>query len=158
MARPRKVQDAELIYMIKDRRLPLTEVAEKTGLTVSGVNQSVRRLRKTGQLPPAERLDHSEAVPWPLAKEHSRSRVARYLRELSSVAQDKKIWVDNQNTALRWAQQLVDNGFDVDYDREEPPNEFSTQGGFFLKEADPDRWHLLDVLNRAKAGVRRQKN
>lgn len=157
MARPRKVEDAEVIHMLKDRKLTLPEIAAEKGLTVSGVNQIVRRLRKTGQLPPSGRLDHKWALPWDIAVEHNLTKATGYLRTLSSVAQGKDIYEDVRNTAFRWAQKLVDRGLDIDYDRDVPPSEVSTQGGFYLKEADPENWHLKKVLERAKSGVLKQK-
>jgi transcriptional regulator with XRE-family HTH domain len=143
--------------MIKDKKLTYPQIAEQTGLTVSAINQSVRRLRKTGQLPPAKTTDHKWAAPWTVAREHNLSKALRYLRDLSAIAQGKDIYEENRNTALRWAQGIVERGLDVDYDRDTPPNELSKQGGFFLKEADPENWHLKMVLTKAKSGVLKKK-
>lgn len=91
MARPRKVEDTEIVHMIKDLRLTYAEIAKRCDLTVSGVNQIVRRLRRSGQLPPVEIVRHKDAVPWTVAREHNKSKAARYLRDLSSLAQGKEM-------------------------------------------------------------------
>ncbi|WP_433332554.1 hypothetical protein [Spirillospora sp. CA-294931] len=125
------------------------EIAAAMGLTESGVQQAVRRY---GLSKP--RISHKWAVPWVVEKgPHSNGRVKKYLRDLSSLAQGKEIGRDNAATALRWAQELVEQELDIDYDRDTPPNEVSNVGGFYSKPAVKNNWHLLMVLNRAKAGL-----
>ncbi|TDB90921.1 winged helix-turn-helix domain-containing protein [Actinomadura sp. KC216] len=156
MARPRKVEDEVLVQMVLDE-IPYAEIASEVGVTISGVNQRVRQLRRAGKLPPVKYVDHKWAIPWTIATEHQKNRVAMYLRWLSRTAQGDEILQENRNTALRWAQTLVDENRDVDYDRDAPPNDLSKQGGFFLREADPENWHLKMVLDKAKAGVLKNK-
>lgn len=151
MAGSRKVSESDLIHMIKDQQLTYPEIAHKTGLTVSGVNQAVRRLRRRGQLEPSTYTKHE--WPWKLIQKHLRTRVYQYLASLSRLSQGQELPPETTNTAIRWAQALVDQKLDVDYDANEPPNEFNAAGGFKTVPATPDNWYLKDLLDRAKAGM-----
>lgn len=134
----------ELEHMLKVEKLSHAEIAERTGLTASGVAQAVGRY---GLARP--RADHKWALPWPLKREHSQSKVAKYLRYLSKLAQGQQVSRYTARTAIKWASDLVKEGYDIGYRREEHPNDFSPAGGFFLKKADPQDWHLKKVLEKA---------
>ncbi|MEU5878193.1 hypothetical protein [Spirillospora sp. NPDC047279] len=157
----RKVEPDDLrdmLYGNKIKGIPkmtYAQIAEATGLTESGVAQAVRRYK----LQRKPRLDHKWAVPWSVLRDHSGGKggkVYKYLRDLSVIAQGGDISDDGIATAIRWAQNLVDQDLDIDYDRDQPPNDESIVGGFFTKPADESDWHLKKVLNRAKAGLTRK--
>lgn len=137
--------------MIRDRRMTYAEIAAETGLTVSGVQQAARKYGLSKKT-----ISHKWALPWRVGDEHHKTKVAKYLRDLSSVAQGKEISSENRNTAIAWARSLVERDLDIDYDREKPPNEENVAGGFFTKPADPENWHVRMVLERALRGTYRR--
>jgi hypothetical protein len=146
----RAIEPEDLRHMLRFRKMTHAEIAAEIGLTVWGVEQAVRRY---GLSKP--RISHKWAVPWQVKVEHSPSKVGKYLRDLSSIAQEKKIYESNAKTALAWAKDLVAKGLDIDYDRDYPPNDENVMGGFYSKKAEPDDWHLKMVLERALAGAAR---
>lgn len=144
----RRIEPEDLAHMLRDKRMSHAQIAQETGLTISGVKQAVARY---GLAKP--RLSHKEALPWRLAEEHSDGGVPKYLRDLSSVGQLKKIPRDQAVTAIRWAQRIVGTEKDLDYDRALPPEEsVHVRGGFYLKPAEPEAWHLKKLLDRAQRG------
>ncbi|GII96466.1 helix-turn-helix domain-containing protein [Sinosporangium siamense] len=86
------------------------ELAERFGVSESGVLQAKRAAGLSKAM-----LDHSRAIPWRLRAEHRQSGPATNLRNLSAVAQGRKIPEEKLNTALRWARRLVDGGLDIAY-------------------------------------------
>ncbi|MEU9871118.1 hypothetical protein AB0C87_25135 [Actinomadura sp. NPDC048021] len=125
-------------------------IGQMYGLSASGVFQAAKDFGLT-----RPQLSHKWALPWTLAAEHKASKVAKYLRDLSSLAQGKEIRETNKVTAIRWAEGLVSKDLDIDYRRDEPSNEESPVGGFYSKPASkvPGKWHLKSVLDKAKRGV-----
>ncbi len=79
-----------------------------------------------------------QALPWKLRREHSQTGPATNLRNLSAAAQGRTVPKDKLNTALRWANRLVDGGLDIAYDPEhgfqEVPAEGSSHIGRVLAE------------------------
>lgn len=140
--------------MIRRKRAGEThaQIAKAAGLTVSGVQQA---LQSAGYTKPY--TSHREALPWKVKKEHAAVIVAKNLRVLSHLAQGNRLHkVETQhqwlaNTAINWANEILDANQDVDYDPDAPPSEFSSKGGFFLKEADPENWHLKRLMQRVIA-------
>ncbi|MFC0860759.1 hypothetical protein ACFHYQ_00465 [Sphaerimonospora cavernae] len=116
-------------------------LAAHFGVTESGVLQAKRAAGLSKPM-----ADHSRALPWTLRREHSQSGPATNLRNLSAAAQGRTVTKDKLNTALRWANRLVDNGLDITYDPEhsflEVPAEGSSHIGRVLAEA-------RDVLGEA---------
>lgn len=134
---------------LKERGMTHAEIAELAGLTVSGVQQMLSRAGYT------KRYDsHKSAVPWTVAKKHAAATVYTYLRNLDILAKGKKIRESENehkyqaNTAISWANELLDSHKDVDYKEDKPPSDFSTVGGFFTKEADEENWHLRNLMQR----------
>jgi hypothetical protein len=115
------------------------ELAAHFGVSESGVLQAKRA---AGLAKPM--LDHSTAVPWKLARAHAQSGPATNLRNLSAAAQGKPPAPERLNTALRWAQRLVDAGLDVRYDEVE---------GFSEVPASPAGSHVAVVLAAAREGL-----
>ncbi|NUW39602.1 hypothetical protein [Nonomuraea rhodomycinica] len=116
------------------------DLAAHFGVSESGVLQAKRA---AGLVKPT--LDHSRAVPWKVARAHIQSGPATNLRNLSAAAQGKPPASERLNTALRWAQRLVDAGLDVAYDPEE---------GFREVPADPSgRSHVAMVLAEAREAL-----
>lgn len=147
--RLRRIEPDEL-----KRRIEAGETYESIGLDYGLAAISVfQAARDYGLTKP--QLDHKWALPWVLAPEHKASKVAKYLRDLSSIAQGKKIREGNKATAIRWAERLVERGLDIDYSRDTPPNPESPKGGFYTKPASkaPGQWHVKVVLEKAKRGA-----
>lgn len=88
-------------------------LAAHFGVTESGVLQAKRAAGLTKPM-----TDHSRALPWKLRREHNQTGPATNLRNLSAVAQGRMIPKEKLNTALRWANRLVDNDLDITYDPE----------------------------------------
>ena len=137
----RRIEPEELRIMLRVDRMTYAEIAEKVGLTISGVKQAARRYGLTEGSQP-----HKWAVPWTVKEGHNQGKEAKYLRVLSNASRGKVV-LDVTNTALNWANELVDDLQDIDYDRER---------GFYTKPADPANWHLKKVLDRAKVGILRR--
>lgn len=147
MARPPKVSKETLSRLIYDEGLTFAEAADRTKMSVIGVKQAAKRYG----LVRTKYMDHSWALPWKVREAHSSSKPATYLRRLSRIAQGGEVAQHEASTVFRWANDLVSNRLDLDYNPEAPPNEESIQGGFFVKPADPSNWHLQRVLSRATA-------
>ncbi|WP_336205015.1 hypothetical protein [Nonomuraea sp. LPB2021202275-12-8] len=119
--------------------LSVQELAAHFGVSESGVLQAKRA---AGLAKPM--LDHSRAVPWKLSRTHAQSGPATNLRNLSAAAQGKPPAAERLNTALRWAQRLVDAGLDVDYD---------PAAGFVEIPADASGSHVATVLAAARKAL-----
>ncbi|WP_433496840.1 hypothetical protein ACQP1K_17820 [Sphaerimonospora sp. CA-214678] len=89
------------------------ELAAHFGVTESGVLQAKRAAGLSRPM-----TDHSRALPWKLRREHSQTGPATNLRNLSAAAQGRRVTKEKLNTALRWANRLVDDGLDIAYDPE----------------------------------------
>ncbi|MCC5576307.1 MULTISPECIES: hypothetical protein [Microtetraspora] len=87
------------------------DLAAHFGVTESGILQAKRAAGLSKRM-----TDHSRAIPWKLNREHNQSGPATNLRNLSAVAQGRTIPKEKLNTALRWANRLVENGLDIAYD------------------------------------------
>ncbi|RBQ20468.1 hypothetical protein DP939_11880 [Spongiactinospora rosea] len=114
-------------------------IAEHFGVSESGVLQAKRA---AGLARPT--LDHRAAIPWTVKREHVQSGPATNLRNLSAVAQGGSVPPEKVNTALRWAQRLIDAGSDVTYD---------PVAGFTEVPAAPDDSHIAGVLARARQAL-----
>lgn len=144
MPRRPLVEREDLARMIKEG-MTYAEIAQATGLQVTGVKQAARRYglaRKS--------LRHSHAIPWRVKEEHVNSLVQKYLTWLSTIGQGAPVRPETTKTVLRWADQLIAQRLDIDYDPEQGPNELSIQGGFYTKPADPSAWHLQKITQQAK--------
>lgn len=119
--------------------MSVQELAVHFGVSESGVLQAKRAAGLAKQM-----LDHSAALPWKLARVHSQSGPATNLRNLSAAAQGKPPAAERLNTALRWAQRLVDQGLDVRYDAGE---------GFSEVSAAPEGSHVASVLDAARKAL-----
>ena len=157
MARPYAFSPKEAVKLRRAGK-SLKEIAEIAGITVSGVQQILQ-----GEGEVKEYLSHKEAIPWSNKKTiHNRSTVAERLRWLSKLAQGKPLHKSKQrnnwwmNEAINWANEIIDSGMDIDYDRDSPPNDFSLVGGFFLKPADPEDWHIEKLMNRVRSRLARK--
>ncbi|MFI7114457.1 hypothetical protein ACIBK9_49660 [Nonomuraea sp. NPDC050227] len=132
------VDRAELARLVAGG-MSVQELAAHFGVSESGVLQAKRA---AGLAKPM--LDHSAAVPWKLARVHAQSGPATNLRNLSAAAQGKPPAAERLNTALRWAQRLVDAGLDVRYEADE---------GFSEVPASPAGSHVATVLEAARKGL-----
>ncbi|TDC00928.1 hypothetical protein E1267_33230 [Nonomuraea longispora] len=138
MGRRPTIDRGELARLVAEGR-SVQELAAHFGVSVSGVLQAKRA---SGLAKPM--LDHSAALPWKLARAHAQSGPATNLRNLSAAAQGKPPASDRLNTALRWAQRLVDEGLDVRYDPDE---------GFSEVPAPPVGSHVAKVLAAARKAL-----
>lgn len=143
--RPPAIEKEELRWLLFVEKLTYEEIGQRVGLTASGVYQAARRYGLTRN----KWVRRKWAIPWRVATDHSASPPAKYLRTLAAVAEGQPPHRFDVATAIRWARKLLDQGLDVDYDREAPPSDFSHRGGFYTKPADPENWHLKMVLERA---------
>ncbi|MEV1172109.1 hypothetical protein [Nonomuraea sp. NPDC049784] len=134
MGRKPTIDRRELARLVAEG-MSVQELAVHFGVSESGVLQAKRA---AGLAKPM--LDHSRAVPWKLARVHAQSGPATNLRNLSAAAQGKPPAAERLNTALRWAQRLVDEGLDVRYDAAE---------GFSEVPAPPGGSHVAAVLAAA---------
>ncbi|MFC9974318.1 hypothetical protein ACFVH6_25780 [Spirillospora sp. NPDC127200] len=123
-------------------------IAEQHGMTVAGVADAVARYNL--QRP---RLSHKWALPWTIRREHASGKIPNYLRYLSGIAQGQQIKEPIVRSAMKWAEECIGRGLDVDYDPHAPPNDDNPLGGFFLKPADPESWHLKKVHDRARLAL-----
>ncbi|GGO80860.1 hypothetical protein [Nonomuraea cavernae] len=138
MGRRPTIDRDELTRLVAEG-LTVQELAARFGVSESGVLQAKRA---AGLAKPM--LDHSRAVPWKVARAHMQSGPATNLRNLSAAAQGKPPASERLNTALRWAQRLVDAGLDVDYDPAE---------GFREVPASPGGSHVAGVLAAAREAL-----
>ncbi|SEL32325.1 hypothetical protein [Nonomuraea pusilla] len=138
MGRRPTIDRQELARLVAEG-LSVQELATHFGVSESGVLQAKRA---AGLAKPM--LDHSGAVPWKLSRAHAQSGPATNLRNLSAAAQGKPPAPERLNTALRWAQRLVDAGLDVRYDPAE---------GFSEVPAAPEGSHVAAVLAAAQEAL-----
>ncbi|MER6947673.1 helix-turn-helix domain-containing protein [Nonomuraea sp. NPDC000554] len=138
MGRRPTIDRAELARLVAEG-LSVQELAARFGVSESGVLQAKRAAGLAKAM-----LEHSRALPWKLSREHTQSGPATNLRNLSAAAQGKPPASERLNTALRWAQRLVDAGLDVTYDPAE---------GFREVPASPDGSHVADVLADARRAL-----
>ncbi|MFG6197963.1 helix-turn-helix domain-containing protein [Nonomuraea sp. JJY05] len=138
MGRKPTIDRRELARLVAEG-MSVQELAAHFGVSESGVLQAKRAAGLAKAM-----LDHSRAVPWKLAREHSQSGPATNLRNLSAAAQGKPPSAERLNTALRWAQRLVDAGLDVRYDAAE---------GFSEVPAAPTGSHVAAVLAAAREAL-----
>jgi hypothetical protein len=132
------VDRSELARLVAEG-MSVQELAAHFGVSESGVLQAKRA---AGLAKPM--LDHSRAVPWKLERKHAQSGPATNLRNLSAAAQGKPPAAERLNTALRWAQRLVDAGLDVGYD---------SVSGFREVAAAPGDSHVAVVLEAARKAL-----
>ncbi|MEU6711035.1 helix-turn-helix domain-containing protein [Nonomuraea sp. NPDC046802] len=138
MGRKPSIDRKELARLVAEG-MSVQELAAHFGVSESGVLQAKRA---AGLAKPM--LDHSGAVPWKLARVHAQSGPATNLRNLSAAAQGKPPAAERLNTALRWAQRLVDAGLDVRYDAVE---------GFSEVPTASTGSHVATVLAAARKGL-----
>ncbi|MEO3867653.1 hypothetical protein ABGB18_02360 [Nonomuraea sp. B12E4] len=138
MGRKSTIDRRELARLVAEG-MSVQELAAHFGVSESGVLQAKRA---AGLAKPM--LDHSGALPWKLTRAHSQSGPATNLRNLSAAAQGKPPASERLNTALRWAQRLVDAGLDVRYDAAE---------GFTEVAAASEGSHVASVLEAARRGL-----
>lgn len=127
--------DREELARLVAQGMSVQELAGHFGVSESGVLQAKRA---AGLAKPM--MDHSRALPWKLARAHAQSGPATNLRNLSAAAQGRPPAAERLNTALRWAQRLVDAGLDVRYDAAE---------GFSEVPAAAGKSHVAVVLEEA---------
>lgn len=156
MAQSRKMEPEEA-RKLKEAGWTHARIAEKAGLTVSGVQQllgSVGAVKKY--------VSHKEVFPFRVQKQHAGSGVATYLRRLSRLSQGLDLQSTTRanewaiKTAVNWANEIIDKGQDYDYDENEPPNDFCPAGGFFLRTADEADWKLKKLMVRVLAARTRK--
>jgi hypothetical protein len=156
MARRRKIEPEEALKL-KQAGKTYAEIAEIAGMSVSGVQQIFQAMGRVEKL-----KSHKDALPWTLARKHAGVGVANYLRRLSTIAQGGTLAEGDKpnewaiNTVLTWANEILDQGLDVDYDRDAEPSEFCPAGGFFLRSEDPENPHLRKLVARATATLTRK--
>lgn len=138
MGRKATIDRAELARLVAEG-MSVQELAAHFGVSESGVLQAKRA---AGLAKPM--LDHGAAIPWKLSRAHSQSGPATNLRNLSAAAQGRPPASERLNTALRWAQRLVDAGLDVRYDPAE---------GFSEVPASAERSHIAKVLDAARKAL-----
>lgn len=148
MPNARKLSPDEFIRL-RNENWTYAQIAGEYGLTVSGVQQMAQSLGLVRQ-----QSSHKAAIPWKLRKEHKNTTVANTLRHLSHLSMGNRLHESERlhkwwaNSAINKANEILDQGKDIDYDENKGPNDFSKQGGFYLKEADPDNWHLKKLMQR----------
>ncbi|MCF6472888.1 hypothetical protein FAF44_31520 [Nonomuraea sp. MG754425] len=138
MGRKPTIDREELVRRVAEG-MSVQELAAHFGVSESGVLQAKR---SAGLAKPM--MDHSAALPWKLARAHAQSGPATNLRNLSAAAQGKPPAAERLNTALRWAQRLVDAGLDLRYDAGE---------GFSEVPAGPGGSHVASVLAAARKAL-----
>ncbi|GAA0941264.1 hypothetical protein [Nonomuraea longicatena] len=138
MGRRPSIDRAELARLVAQGR-SVRELAEHFGVSESGVLQAKRSAGLAKAM-----MDHSAALPWKVAREHMQSGPATNLRNLSAAAQGRAPAAERLNTALRWAQRLVDNGLDVGYD---------PAAGFTEIPAPSGGSHVGSVLEAARRAL-----
>lgn len=116
------------------------QIAEEYDLAIVSVQHILAR---GGYVRP--QLSHKKALPWKVSKAHQQKKEARYLRFLSSLSQGKKLYAADHehryaaDTAISWANKILDDNKDIDY---------NTDRGFYLKNANPEDWHLKKLMQR----------
>ncbi|MEU8267775.1 hypothetical protein AB0B89_11455 [Sphaerisporangium sp. NPDC049002] len=136
MGRKAHIEREELRRLVAEGRSN-AELAGHFGVTESGILQAKRN---AGLAKPM--LDHSKAIPWKLNRAHNQTGPATNLRNLSAIAQGGAVPQTKINTALRWAQRLVDGDLDIAYGPEEGFHEVPAGGGSHIRAV------LDDALDR----------
>lgn len=138
MGRRATIARDELVRLVAEGRT-IRELADHFGASESGILQAKRAAGIAKR-----QLDHRAAIPWKVAREHLQSGPATNLRNLSAIAQGSPPPRVKVNTALRWAQRLVDEGLDVRYDPVE---------GFGEAPAGPGVSHVEKLLRNARKAL-----
>lgn len=146
MATYARVDELRLKALLREG-VKYAEIAERLGVSYSSVAHHARKLGYGRSL-----ADHSAALPWKLAEQHRLSPPAQYLRDLSRVSQGLTVEVYRRSCAIRWAQRLVANNYDIAYKADVPPNDFCADGGFHRIPAGSDNpleTHVGRILHSA---------
>ncbi|GAA3806059.1 hypothetical protein GCM10022226_27700 [Sphaerisporangium flaviroseum] len=141
MGRKAHIDREELRRLVGEGRSN-ADLAAYFGVTESGILQAKRN---AGLAKPM--LDHGKAIPWKLNRVHNQTGPATNLRNLSAIAQGGDVPQPKINTALRWAQRLVDGGLDIAYGPEE---------GFYETPVTGPS-HIRSVLDDALAVLRERE-
>ncbi|MEV0823891.1 hypothetical protein [Nonomuraea rubra] len=141
--------DRDRLRELFDEGLPYDEIAKRLGASYSGVAHAVKRmgLSRTQLEHPALRTGV------PIAEEHKRAAPLQYMRELSQMSQGKMISAHRQATAIRWAEELGEEGLDVSYAPDAPPSDFCPQGGFYTVPAGEGMYDVAALLQAAQQTV-----
>lgn len=137
MGRKPRIDQEELARLV-GRAWSNGELAAHFGVTESGILQAKRAAGLSKPM-----TNHSRALPWKLNRAHSQTGPATNLRNLSSVAQGRTISEEKLNTALRWAERLVESGLDIAYDPE----------GGFREVPTTESSHIAVVLAEARKAM-----
>jgi len=142
MGRKPRIDQVELARLVAEG-WSNARLAAHFGVTESGILQAKRAAGLSKPM-----TDHSRALPWKLRREHSQSGPATNLRNLSAVAQGRTIRKEKLNTALRWADRLVNSGLDITYDPEHGFQEVPVEGSS----------HIAQVLAEARDALSTENN
>lgn len=127
---------------LTERGLDRVEIAARFGWSKATLQ---RRLSALGGVKAYAK--HRDVIPWPIPEANDQDAEMRYLRELSLAIKGKPPYsIHHRNTALTWARRNVDAGLDV---------AFSEANGWTYTRADPERWHLRTVYERAVEALKR---
>jgi hypothetical protein len=147
VSRPRKI-DLDELKMLVAAGWSNQDLQKHFGTGKSALAEAKKRLRLSE---PRNRHD----FPWEIAKEHYNSAPHQYLMVLSNKAggvetsSNKAARVKIQ-TAVNWARDAVRKGFDLEYSPRYEGTEISSYGGWYFKVADPEKWYLRDLLEKAE--------
>ncbi|MEQ4716129.1 helix-turn-helix domain-containing protein [Nonomuraea sp. B19D2] len=145
MATYARVDRSQVVAMLRD--------GEKYGVIAAALGCSYRTVAGIAKEAGLSRTqaDHKEALPWTLEERHKLSMPAQRLRDLSRLAQGLPVDVHRKIGALRWAQYLVDEGWDVAYDPDHGPSPICPDGGFYTIEATTTagKTHIGALLAKA---------
>ncbi|WP_344580525.1 helix-turn-helix domain-containing protein [Nonomuraea roseoviolacea] len=130
------------------------DIAKEVGCSYSTVAHRAGELGLSRRQP-----DHKEAIPWPLDARHKLAMPAQRLRDLSRLGKGLPVDAYRRVGALRWAQGLVDAGWDVGYDPDAEPSEFCPDGGFYVFDATEPigETHVGKVLAKATGKPARRR-
>jgi hypothetical protein len=136
----------------------IRELAEHFQVSISAVSKVKDELGLSKRY-----LRHAAALPWPIAPRHNKLAPTHYVRDISTAVMGHPVPLYRLNTAVRWAQRIVEAGRDLAYDRERglpeegsPDQEFCPDGGYYTIEwhGDPAASHLGGLL----AGLRARQD
>lgn len=129
----RELPDAATLHRLREQGWRLTDIAEKYGVTESGVWRALERANMI-----EGRSTYRDILPWIVSQEHQSTAVMKKFRTMLHQREGREIAPADLAALNKWLAQLEEAGLVVNYHPEAPANDASSKGGFYYTERKPE--------------------
>ncbi len=119
---------SELQYLRNVLHLSYADIADRYGISVSGVKAAARRYGLT-----RDNVSTTQHLPWTIERDHQDAYPLRRLRIHFRIEAGEAVPDDEINKYVHWVARLRARDHVVDYDPEVSPNDLSSVGGFYSR-------------------------